>query len=128
MTENMKKFMELVSKDEALCAKTVSADKVVLIALAKKLGIVLTEADFVQPAVELDDTELDAVAGGGVCACVLGGGGTADGSSTSNVSDAVCACVLGGSGENKGGYARCICVISGGGNSVVYPCIGSGKG
>ena len=46
----------------------------------KELGIVLTEADFVQPDGELDDDELDNVAGGDTgwrgtrvrCVCILG--------------------------------------------------------
>ena len=128
MTENMKKFIESISANNELTGKFGSMTKDELIALAKELGIALAEADFEQPAVELSDDELDTVAGGGICACVLGGGGTADESSTYHTSDAVCACVFGGSGENKGGYTRCVCVISGGGNSVVCPCIGGGMG
>lgn len=127
MTENMKRFVERVSVSNELAEKISSMTKDELIALAKELDIVLTEADFAQPAAELSDDELDDVAGGGICACVLGGGGTADESHTSHTSDAVCACVIGGSGTNKGGYTRCVCVVSGGGNSVIHACIGSGK-
>lgn len=127
MTENMKRFVERVSDSGELAEKISSMTKDELIALAKELGIVLTEADFAQPAAELSDDELDDVAGGDVCACVLGGGGIADESNTSHTSDAVCACVIGGSGKNKGGYTRCVCVVSGGGNSVIHACIGSGK-
>lgn len=46
-----------------------------LIALAKELGIALTEADFEKPDGELNDDELDTVAGGKVCVFVVGGGG-----------------------------------------------------
>ncbi|MBP3638136.1 MAG: Nif11-like leader peptide family RiPP precursor [Clostridia bacterium] len=128
MTEKMKNFLEIVSGKDELTAKFGVMSRDELIHLAKEFGIALTDADFAQHAVELSDDELDAVAGGEVCACVMGGGGTADESSTSHRSDAVCACVLGGSGENKGGYSRCVCVLCGGGNSVVCPCIGGGIG
>ena len=35
MTENLKKFLELLSRDEALCAKASSADKSALVAMAR---------------------------------------------------------------------------------------------
>ncbi len=73
MSENMKKFLELVSKDETLKQKmqafsdmepkdAISAS----IALAKELGIELSEADFAKEELgsELIDDELDAVVGG----------------------------------------------------------------
>lgn len=109
MTENMQKFLELVSKSDELCAKVNTAGKDELIAMAKELGIVLTDADFQQPTGELDDDELDQVAGGidGSCACAMGGGGTKD----SN--DKACACVLAGAGYNKNGRYRCVCGIAG---------------
>lgn len=112
MTENMKKFLELVSQSEELCARVNAADKEALIAMAKELGVELTEEDFTQPSGELDDDELDAVAGGGVCACVVGGGGTAD-----NAKERTCVCVFTGAGETKNGY-RCMCALGGGGESV----------
>ena len=53
MSENMKKFMELVSKDENLKKKLEELDDTVYeqasqagIALAKEFGIELSEADF----------------------------------------------------------------------------------
>ena len=109
MTENMKKFLEAVSKDEALCEKVSAADKDELIAIAKELGIALVDADFEKPAEELSDDELDAVAGGGdvSCACAMGGGGTKD----SN--DKTCACVLAGAGYSKSGRERCLCGFAG---------------
>ena len=116
----MKKFITRISANNELAEKIGSMTKDELIALAKELGIGLTEDDFEQPAVELSNDELDAVAGGGICACVLGGGGTADESSTSHSSDAVCACVVGGSGKNKGGYTRCVCVMGGAGDGSVF--------
>ena len=128
MTENMRKFIENISANNELAEKIGSMTKDELIVLANGMDLELTEADFAQASSELSDDELDAVAGGGVCACVMGGGGTSDGSNTSNLSDAVCACVLGGSGKNKGGYTRCVCVMGGGGNSVICGCVGGGIG
>ena len=109
MTENMKKFLELVSKDEALAAKVGTLDKDELIALAKELGVALTEADLTQPVRELEDEELDTVAGGGdvSCACAMGGGGTKD------ANDKTCACVLAGVGYEKDGSERCLCGFAG---------------
>ena len=112
MTENMKKFLELVSQNTELVAKIDAVDKATLIEIAKELGIDLTEADFAQQAIELSDDELDAVAGGNICACAMGGGGSAGGK------DAVCVCVIGGGGESKGGSARCGCVLCGTGQSL----------
>lgn len=78
MTENMKKFLELVSKDEALVAKVNAADKNALIALAKELGVELTEADFEHPN-KLSDDELDVAGGGGTWCILIGGGGNTSG-------------------------------------------------
>ena len=110
MSENLKKFLEAVSKNEELTAKVGSMEMNELIALAKQLGIELTEADFSKPAVqELSDDELYAVAGGGdvSCACAMGGGGTKD----SN--DKTCACVLAGAGYATSGRERCVCGFAG---------------
>lgn len=85
MTENMKKFLELVSKDEALVAKVNAADKNALIALAKELGVELTEADFEHPT-ELSDDELEVVAGGAGTWCILiGGGGNTKGTKCKDI-------------------------------------------
>ncbi len=110
MTENLKKFLETVSKDEALTAKVGTMGKDELVALAKELGIELTDADLEKPAVqELDDDDLDTVAGGDdvSCACALGGGGTKDNN------DKTCACVLAGGGYTKSGRERCVCGFAG---------------
>lgn len=113
MTENMKKFLELVSKDEEFIAKIREAGQDALIAIAKELGFELTEEDLVQSAEELDDQELDVVAGGGTCACVLGGGGTQEGN------DRVCACILHGEGADiQKKFSRCYCLAGGGGKSL----------
>ena len=122
MTENMNKFLELVSQNTELAAKVNVADKNELIAMAKEMGIDLTEADFAQQAAELSDDELDAVAGGGVCVCVAGGGGSKKGASDDakkywNGLDA-CACVLGGMGYyGNGDRIRCTCMVGGNGSN-----------
>ena len=53
---------------------------------------------------ELSMDELDAVAGGGTCGCVLGGGGAA------GEGQKICACPAFGAGEG-----RCLCIVGGGG-------------
>ena len=118
MTENMKKFLEAVSKDEALREKVNTMDKDAIIATAKELGIELTETDFAQPEGEMNTDELDAVAGGGVCACVTAGGGKAGGY------DKACGCYILGGGDGTGSnglYARCFCVYGGGGEVAEGP-------
>jgi len=110
MTENMKKFLEAVSKNDELIEKIGNMGLEELLALAKELGLALTEADLAQPAVqEMNDDELDTVAGGVdvSCACAMGGGGTKDNN------DKVCACVIAGGGFTKSGRERCACGIAG---------------
>ena len=91
MSDNMKKFLELVSKDENLKQKMQSfndmePEKAIQagIALAKELGIELSEADFAEEKSggELNNDELDAVAGGArlahfypPCICIATGQG-----------------------------------------------------
>lgn len=107
MTENAKKFLEIISKNDELIAKIGNMPKEELVALAKELGFELTEDDFVQKS-ELDEDELEAVAGGWMqCACVIGGGGKAD------ENGKACACVAGGGGESRKGKCRCACVVAG---------------
>ena len=109
MTDNMMKFLQAVSKDDATYANFGRASQEELIAMAAEMGITLTAADFEQKA-ELDDDELDAVAGGWKkCTCVGAGGGKAD------ADGKACACVLGGGGETQDGECRCWCVAAGGG-------------
>ncbi len=108
MTENLRKFLEAVSKDEALSAKVGAMGKDELLALAKALGIPLTEADLI-PKAELDDDDLDTVASGGDinCVCAMGGGGTKD------KNDKACACILAGAGYSKDKRDRCVCGFAG---------------
>ena len=91
MTENMKKLLEILSGNKELAAKVGGMGKEDIIALAKELGVALTEADFVQNC-ELSDDELDAVVGGGKCICSFGGGEYSDGSVR-------CVCIIGGDGN-----------------------------
>jgi len=63
MTENMQKLLEIVSGNKELAAKIGGMGKEDIIALAKELGVTLTEADFAKNC-ELSDDELDAVVGG----------------------------------------------------------------
>ncbi|MBE5781792.1 MAG: Nif11-like leader peptide family natural product precursor [Clostridiales bacterium] len=114
MTENMKKFLEAVSKNGELAAKVSTLTKEDLLALAKELGIDLTEDDFAQKS-ELNDDDLEAVAGGWTdCFCIAGGGGKAD------EDGKACACVAFGGGQAKDGQNRCLCIGAGSGDKPVY--------
>ena len=108
MTENMKKFLELVSGNDELYRSFSNATKEDIVALARELGMELTEADFSQPNVELSDDELDVVAGGAKCECPVYGAGN-----DSGADEKTCVCVLGGGGEYQNGKCRCACVGGG---------------
>lgn len=110
MSENLKLFLEKVSEDKELAARvSAEQDVAALIALAKDMGITLTEEDFKEEDKELSEEELETVTGGGdvSCACAMGGGGTKD----SN--DKTCACVLAGAGYSQSGRERCVCGFAG---------------
>lgn len=109
MTENAKRFLELLSSDETLAARVAGKKKEELIEVANENGIPLCAKDFDPPAQALSDDELDTVVGGGICACALGGGGTADSRNKT------CACVGYGQGMTKHGQMRCMCPVGGGG-------------
>lgn len=74
MTENMKKFLEEVSKQEVLAKKIDTVQtKEEIIEVAKGLGVTLTEEDFEENSgVRLSEEELEAVSGGSMC--LLAGG------------------------------------------------------
>ena len=125
MTDNMRKFLEAASQDTEFLEKFSKAEsQEAIVALAAEKGFALTEEDLKQEqpvSGDVSDDELDAVAGGQTCACVLGGGGKASGSSKT------CACFMGGVGNielpwvTKDGmhftseYLRCVCPGAGGG-------------
>ncbi len=109
MTENMRKFLAAVSKNDELTKKINTMTKEELIALAKELGVDLTDADFAEPTNELSDDELDAVAGGADCGCFIGGGGEGGG----KWDNKVCVCVTGGGGQTSDGGCRCACTVAG---------------
>ena len=114
MTENMKKFLEAVSKNEILAKKINTMTKEDLLALAKELSIELTEDDFAQES-ELEKDELEAVTGGWKdCFCVAGGGGKAD------EDGKPCACVAFGGGSARDGENRCWCIGAGSGDKPLY--------
>lgn len=120
----MKNFLEAIEQNEELKAKieTLNANPQAktedFIALAGEYGFTLTAEDFapVEAKVntELSDDELESVAGGGNCACFLGGGGTA-----TKERELTCACVGCGGGEfyeyddPEKKSARCVCVVYG---------------
>lgn len=121
----MKKFLEEMEKNPELKAKMEELDKNPastpkdFIKAAAEYGVELKEEDF-QPADaqgELADDELDAVAGGDYCLCVIGGGGSA----TSDCEN-TCVCIVGGGGmfSDKSKYdgARCSCAVAGGGEET----------
>lgn len=121
MNDNLKQFLQKATSDDALYAKMQAlsdeTDREQVIAqtidLAKEAGFALEAADFEQPANELDDSELAAVAGGWThCVCFVGGGGTED------VDSRVCSCIALGGGEAKKTEVhpegnRCVCVAGG---------------
>lgn len=128
MSENLKKFLDLIGSDKELEAKALACNELgeekgreAMLALAKKCGIELTLADFEKPAEpasrELDDDELDAVAGGangddGFCYCPLAGGGGGEDSNDGNVFG--CACVAyGQGGDGRASDANCRCIFGG---------------
>lgn len=86
--------------------------------IAQKYGIQLTAEDILnENAGQLSDDDLDAVAGGTECYCVIGGGG--EGGKSSKGTDEICGCVLAGFGNdsiNEGDF-RCVCALYGSGHS-----------
>ena len=110
MTDNMKRFIENISQNAELLAKVNRMDKAEFIAEARRQGIELTDADFASESdAELSEDELDAVAGGGKCACIMGGSGK-EGDNCKE-----CACIIAGGGMFKDDVNRCGCVGAGGG-------------
>lgn len=94
MIEKLKEFYELLSAKPELCERLKDETMAAAIALAAEYGITLTQADFGAGECELDDDELNAVAGGAACMCMSGG--TGDGNEGAAHS---CSCPLNGLGE-----------------------------
>ncbi len=123
MSENLKKFLDLIASNKELEAKVLACNemdeekgKQTLIDLAKENGIEITLADFEKKAAaaELDDDELDAVAGGGGCGCGYGGGGGGVDAVDGNVYG--CACVIyGQGGDGRASDVNCLCIAVGAG-------------
>ena len=113
MTDNMKKFLEEASKDQAFVEKLSKAEtSEAVIALAKEINFTLTVEDLKskETVSEISDDELEAVAGGDCCFCSLGGGGK------HGPTDKTCACVAAGAGEYGDGTVRCLCALVGSGD------------
>ena len=95
-----------------------------VIALAKELGIELTEADFAQPDGEISEDELETINGGGCptagtvnnsCYCAAAGGG---GGKQKDEDIWGCACVAyGQGGDAKDDHTTCMCVLYGHGEA-----------
>ena len=113
----MKKLLEEIEKNQELKAKIQELDKNPestpkdYIQVAAEYGIALTQEDFKPAEGEVTDDELDTVAGGKLCICVIGGGGEAN----TYRNTKTCACVIGGGGQDTDGESRCNCVIGGAG-------------
>ena len=120
MTDNIKKWLEIVSGTKALQEKLMELQneapeqqKMTMARMAKEKGIVLTEEDFASAeSEELSDDELDAVAGGGGCGCPFIGGGA--GTDPENGEKFSCGCFSCGSGQENGRH-HCFCPFVGGG-------------
>ncbi len=117
MTENMKRFLELVSQeDEAYQMKLTELDKDGIIALAAERGITISAEDLEprddEGEVSLDEAE--AVAGGKECNCSLAGSGK-KGTSEQDKNDRTCKCFTLGAGHDMNGNGRCYCLVGGSG-------------
>ena len=115
----MQKLLEEMEKNQELKAKIQELDKNPestpkdYIQVAAEYGIEIKEEDFKPAQGELNDDELDAVAGGGDCYCAIGGGGSA------NERDKTCACIVAGAGDKTSGSKRCGCAFYGSGDGYV---------
>ena len=118
----MKRLLEEMEKNQEMKAKIEELDKNPestlkdFIKVAAEYGVELKEEDFKPAEGEFTDDELDTVAGGAECGCILGGGG----SGTEYEKSKTCACVIGGGGEWENGDCRCTCVIGGSGDGKLF--------
>lgn len=113
MSENIRKLLELASANEELKARLNRASKEEVILLAREQGIELSDADF-EHGSEISDDELNAVAGGKICACPFAGGGTGEDKNNTKT----CACIGVGFGYMKNSdKLRCVCSVGGAGDN-----------
>lgn len=128
MTQNSEKLMIMVETNEEFRNKFLEckeSEEVKKLALEYDLELNDEDLDFSVDKEEIDAEELEAVAGGKACVCVMGGGGEAN-----RKGQKTCACVgagfgyvefsckfpsLSGSGTGHDDYMRCMCIAGGGG-------------
>ena len=130
MDDLKERIFELASQDDEFAEKLNAAETPeAAAALLADKGLDVSAGDLqalAQPAegaVKLSEDELDAVAGGGACYCVVGGYG-----SKNDHGDYACGCAVAGYGDGhyrNGKLCRCACFGEGGGESVCY---GEGDG
>lgn len=106
MNENVKAFLTAVREDAEwleTCKGITDREEAVAVAVAKaaEMGLSLEAADF-SAVDELSEDELATVAGGELCSCAIGGGGTSD-----YDGDEPCACVIIGAADDM------ICMVLG---------------
>jgi predicted ribosomally synthesized peptide with nif11-like leader len=121
MSENLKNFLELIASNKELEKKALATNelgeekgKAAMLALAKENGIELTLADLEkkEESGELSDDELDAVAGGGFCTCVVAGGGGGTDANDGQIYG--CACTsYGQGGDGRKKDSNCACIVIG---------------
>lgn len=106
MTEAMKSFLEMASKNEeirnqveALRGQEEKRFLEQVIALAAKQGISLTEQDFEPDSQEMDEAELAAVTGGARSTCLIAGVGGGDSLFDPTDDSKSCFCVAAGYGR-----------------------------
>lgn len=131
MEKEMKEFLEFISSQNIeVRDKVRQMDRAGVIAFAKENGFTLSDADFEPKAQEMEGEvslkEADAIAGGGECYCVVGGGGSEETKHNRQgyeTGDGECVCVAYGEGDKI--YVdyhdgnRCVCVVGGYGESIV---------
>ena len=118
MTNNLKEFLKKANSNDEIFSKLEelkqeqNKDKIIAktIEIAAQYNIILTPSDFEQCEEEIDDEEMQAVAGGFKrCTCYVGGGGKAD------EDGKACGCVAYGYGDlrEESKTHRCECIAMG---------------
>lgn len=117
MNENLKAFLEKVSKDKDLTEKVSSITETTdFIAVAAEYGYELKAVDFEVIEGEMSESELSDVSGGRCFCTMYGGGGGTDARDDNTYG---CACfVYGQGGDGRADDANCICVQAGGGDDT----------